>query len=267
MAIVVTGRVITGTSGEDHLVGSSWGDDRFVMTANEYVTDTIDGSAGSDTIDYSASQGALTFTLTGFSSGTVEADYFHIDYNPSTHTFSSYTHHQVVANLTSIENVIGTNFGDTITGNNADNTLNGGGGNDVIDGGSGHDKIIGGAGHDTMTGGFGNDTFIFEHASDGPMSAATIYDLDTIKDFVRGQDKIDLHALVNETANHHALTFIDGAAFSGVAGQVSAVFNGYGWLVRADLDGDRTADFQVLVSSSTDLEMHNHLQTSDFILA
>ena len=118
-----------------------------------------------------------------------------------------------------------------------------------------------------MTGGLSNDKFVFEHASDGPMSAATYADIDTITDFVRGEDKIDLHALVAETAGNHALSYIDGGAFSGVAGQVNSVFTGYGWLVKADLDGDRDADFQVLVHSTTDFEMHQHLQASDFILA
>jgi hypothetical protein len=39
-----------------------------------------------------------------------------------------------------------------------------------------------------------------------------------------------------------------------------------GWLIQVDLDGNKTADFQVMVHG-TDYEMHQHFQASDFILA
>ena len=51
--------------------------------------------------------------------------------------------------LTGIENVIGTDFADTITGNSADNELDGRDGNDILDGGQGSDTLIGGDGIDT----------------------------------------------------------------------------------------------------------------------
>jgi len=270
--INVTGLYREGTTSADNLSTGSW-NDYFEMTADNFVTDTINGGAGTDTIGYSTSQVGVTVTLTnpttrgGASGGTVEADFVSVLYNPATMAYSLNNHHQLVANLTSIENATGSNYNDVLKGNGSANILNGGAGNDTIDGGGGADTIIGGAGHDTMTGGLSNDKFVFQHAYDGPMSAATYNDMDTITDFVRGEDKIDLHLLVNETAGNHALSYIDTAAFSGVAGQVNEVWTGYGWLVKADLDGDRTADFQVLVHSTTDLEMHNHLQTSDFILA
>ena len=67
-----------------------------------------------------------------------------------------------------IENVIGTNFDDTIIGNFADNNFFGGLGNDFLDGvfgndslngGLGDDLILGGAGDDELIGGGGNDNF------------------------------------------------------------------------------------------------------------
>jgi Ca2+-binding RTX toxin-like protein len=55
------------------------------------------------------------------------------------------------------ENVIGSNFNDTIIGNTANNSLNGGAGNDTISGLGGSDTIDGGSGIDTLTGGAGID--------------------------------------------------------------------------------------------------------------
>ena len=60
--------------------------------------------------------------------------------------------------LNNIENVIGTDYGDTITGNNQPNTLKGGGGGDKLTGGEGKDMLDGGAGKDELTGDAGDDT-------------------------------------------------------------------------------------------------------------
>ena len=49
-----------------------------------------------------------------------------------------------------IENLIGSNFNDTLTGDSNDNTIDGGEGNDVIHGGGGLDMLKGGDGNDTL---------------------------------------------------------------------------------------------------------------------
>ncbi len=55
---------------------------------------------------------------------------------------------------------------------------------------AGDDLIVGGKGEDTLTGGAGNDCFYFNETSEG---------VDTIKDFTKGQDKIDIsNILANE---------------------------------------------------------------------
>ena len=51
--------------------------------------------------------------------------------------------------LLNIENVIGTNFDDTITGNFEANAINGLDGNDLLNGGAGNDILTGGLGYDT----------------------------------------------------------------------------------------------------------------------
>ncbi len=85
----------------------------------------------------------------------------------------------------SVENVLGSEFDDTLTGNSAANELAGGDGNDRLSGGGGNDTIDGGLGDDRLTGGGGNDTFIFANG----------YGNDTITDFVTGaatNDRIDV---------------------------------------------------------------------------
>jgi Ca2+-binding RTX toxin-like protein len=72
------------------------------------------------------------------------------------------------------------------TGNVLDNSLTGNLAVNILSGLAGDDTIDGGSGNDTLTGGDGNDTFIFSQGIKGNKN------IDTIKDFVHGQDKIYL---------------------------------------------------------------------------
>ncbi|WP_328543852.1 calcium-binding protein [Streptomyces europaeiscabiei] len=60
--------------------------------------------------------------------------------------------------LSDVENVYGSQFGDTLTGGSTNDILSGFGGNDLLVGGTGNDILVGGAGSDTHSGGAGNDT-------------------------------------------------------------------------------------------------------------
>ena len=53
--------------------------------------------------------------------------------------------------LINIENLIGSDYDDTLTGDGGDNILLGGAGDDLLDGGPGADLLIGGAGRDTVS--------------------------------------------------------------------------------------------------------------------
>ena len=79
-----------------------------------------------------------------------------------------------------------------ITGNAGNNMLNGATGNDTLTGGAGKDSLSGGSGKDSLAGGLDFDSFIFKVASESATTATTS---DTITDFVRGGDKINLSAI------------------------------------------------------------------------
>ena len=77
----------------------------------------------------------------------------------------------------------GTAGSDVLFGGLGADTLFGGNGSDDLDGGSGNDILHGGGASDSLRGGAGSDLFVFDGRQFGN---------DTIVDFVRGTDHIDL---------------------------------------------------------------------------
>ncbi len=126
----------------------------------------------------------------------------------------------------------------------------GGGGRDVIIGGAGTDRINGGEGRDRLTGGAGDDVFDFDGLID---SGATVATADRITDFTSG-DKIRLTMIDADTTldGDQAFTFIGADAFSGTAGELRATVINGNTMITADVDGDKTADFGVLLLDVTD---------------
>ena len=133
---------IIGTSGDNTLNGTAGSDSIFGLAGNDTLrglqgTDLLDGGAGFDAAAYNTAASGVTvnLNLAGFqNTGGGGSD-----------------------RLVSIENLIGSNFNDTLTGNSADNLLVGLGGFDTLTGGSGNDRLNGGLGNDLLNGGLGID--------------------------------------------------------------------------------------------------------------
>jgi serralysin len=127
--------------------------------------------------------------------------------------------------------------------------LFGGDGDDTIQASTDNDKIDGGAGADTMTGGQGKDQFRFFEDAVNLVGTET----DTITDFVRGSDKIDLRGL---DADFGTSAVIDTFAFAGTTAANHAVWfeaGVGGVLVSMDVNGDAVADHEVWMQGLTTL--------------
>jgi Ca2+-binding RTX toxin-like protein len=186
-SLLTNNQTLTGTAGNDTLTGGS-GNDILIGGAG---ADVLNGGAGTDTASYSTASVGVYVHMLDRAQNTGDAN------------GDSYN---------SIENLMGSNFADTLIADDSANTINGGNGNDVLlgligndtlygDAGSdglyggdgrdalyggasddslfgdaGNDRLDGGAGNDWLVGGTGDDTFVF-----GPGGG-----IDTIHDFVAG---------------------------------------------------------------------------------
>ena len=128
--------VLTGNAGND-LLWASAGDD--TLTGGPGA-DRLVGKTGNDTATWHDSPAAVYVNLatSSLSGGDADSDSF-------ASKDSEYT------DLPDIENLTGSDHGDTLTGDRRDNILSGGSGNDTLEGLAGADTFIGGFGIDTIS--------------------------------------------------------------------------------------------------------------------
>ena len=164
-----------GGAGDDILMGQAGDDTLFGGIGNDVLhghggADELFGGAGNDTLN----GGALNDTLFGDAGD---------------------------------DTLNGGAFYDTLYGGTGDDTLNGGALHDTLYGGAGDDTLYGGAGDDTLYGGAGDDIFALNLGGRGTYTADPLgtgptqfNELDTVKDFGNGTDKIRVDtAAGNET--------------------------------------------------------------------
>ncbi len=122
----VDSTVHTGTAGDDIMPvagKTSAGAETYKgLAGNDLIkggagADVIDGGTGTDVASYAGSTAVNVNLQTGAASGG----------------------HATGDKLISIENLLGSSYGDTLTGNSGNNVLNGGAGADKLDGGAGSD--------------------------------------------------------------------------------------------------------------------------------
>jgi Ca2+-binding RTX toxin-like protein len=243
---------INGYGGNDVVRGGAGGD-------------FLDGASGVDALDYRDSAAGVIvnlFTLRA-GGGDAQGDQF-----------------------VNFENIYGSDHADTLVGDplanlllgNAGNDMaSGAGGNDTVHGQDGNDSLLGGLGNDTLHGGAGNDLLNGGGQADrlygaegadrfrylATTDSAPGAQRDTIEDFSRAQhDRIDLAGIDANTAaaGNQAFTFRGTGGFTGVNGQLQYVVSAGDAIVRGDVNGDKVADFSIIVADETSL------LATDFIL-
>jgi uncharacterized delta-60 repeat protein len=125
-------------SGIPYLKGGAAGN-LFRLGSGFGVTGSITGGAGRDGLDYSNYN-------TGYNTG--------VTVNLASGAATN------IGSFSSIEDVFGSAFNDTLTGSAGNDILVGNGGNDSLTGGGGVNILIGGLGADTLTAGSGGDILI-----------------------------------------------------------------------------------------------------------
>ncbi|MFG6082186.1 calcium-binding protein [Paracoccus litorisediminis] len=246
--------LITGNSGSNTVLGLGGNDTLIGWNGN----DTIDGGAGSDEMD--GGVGNDTFLVNAEGDVVIEAAAQGSDLVQSS---ISYTLVENVEKLILLGsgNIQGggNSLANVLTGNVGRNNLSGLGGKDSISGGDGNDTLAGGQSADRLTGGVGVDQFVFLALSDSTTKAGG---RDTITDFsATDGDRINLAALDADTvgAGDQAFTYIGAAAFTGHAGELVASIVTGGTLISGDVNGDRRADFSILLDGQVTLEANSFL--------
>lgn len=133
--------------------------------------------------------------------------------------------------LAAIENLSGSAYNDKLSGDGSSN---------IISGSGGADKLSGGAGADT-----------FSYASTSESSGKA---LDTIADFIRGTDKIDLSLIDADTStavNDAFTSFIGTNEHFSAAGQLVIVKS----VLYGNTDNDDLAEFAIRLSGISTLDM------------
>ena len=182
--------VLLGTAYKDTLSGLDGNDALFGLEGNDTLlglhgNDTLDGGLGSDVLK--GGNGNDLYFIDNKNDMVIETGHGGID---TVNSSISYTLPRYIENLKLQTGLIAINAtgnadNNKLTGNDNNNKLSGGGGDDTLNGGEGNDTLSGGLGSDTLTGGEGLNVFIFN-------SSLSMCNVDTITDFVAGEDTIYL---------------------------------------------------------------------------
>ncbi|MHA6264602.1 hypothetical protein ACXYMO_15500 [Arenibacterium sp. CAU 1754] len=160
--------LLLGLSGDDTLNGGALADELEGGIGDDILkggggNDLLSGDQGADTL--LGGKGKDTASYASAASGVV-ADFVNSANNTGYAAGDTYSQ---------VENLVGSDYADTLSGNGGGNRIQGGRGNDVLNGrggnddlrgGNGRDTINGGGGDDYMIGGKGIDTFEFKSGAD-----------------------------------------------------------------------------------------------------
>jgi Ca2+-binding RTX toxin-like protein len=145
--------------------------------------------------------------------------------------------------VTNTPTILGSTKSDKFVAGAGADRMSGGAGNDTLSGGAGSDTLVGGDGKDELRGGDGADRFVFD-------SALGTSNLDTIKDFLTGTDKIVLSNKIfskftgiTGTSTEIAImeeSFVVGAGATAKAGDTNdyLIYDTKTGLLHYDADGN-----------------------------
>jgi Ca2+-binding RTX toxin-like protein len=246
--------LLSGDAGNDLLTGGAGNDS---LTGGSGI-DTFSVESGTDTISDLGVGGADILTV---ASGAIANATLGAAWTATAASINSGTEFLTSAGYAvDLSKVISGN-GFTVTNTGLATTFTGSSGADTLIGGTGADTLIGGAGHDSLTGGAGNDLFIFNSTLDAKLN------IDTITDFVSGQDKIQLNTtLFKSIGTGTALE--NSAFFAGTAAHAATdriIYNKATGALLYDDDGNGShAAVQVAILGTTDHP--TQLLSSDFVV-
>ncbi|UOM35203.1 S8 family serine peptidase [Acuticoccus sp. I52.16.1] len=243
---------LSGEAGDDYMLGGGGGD-------------TLNGGAGNDTMIGGAGDDVYIVGLRN--DVVVEAASSGYD------TVVTYAQTFVLGdNVERMEFRGGARAGygnelrNTMIGNDGANDIRGEGGADRLFGGGGRDTLVGGAGDDTLTGGAGSDHLVLGEGADTVVIGAgdSGYGFarrDMVRDFVPGEDRIDLTALDADAGldGDQAFAFV-GTGSVAAAGTVGFAVYGGSTIVSVNTDDDRAIEVQLQLNGVTTLG------ADDFIL-
>lgn len=250
---------LTGNGAANQLVGGLGADSLFGNGGNDTLlggteADLLDGGAGIDLLQGGA--GNDTYVVDNPGDRVAEAG-SGIDLVRAGVSFQlpGLVENLILTGNAAI-NGTGNALANSLTGNAAANLLFGGAGADILNGGAGQDTINGGLGTDQLAGGPDaiRDVFIFNALSESAVGTGR----DRIGDFRTGIDDIDLRALDADTrvAGNQAFDFSGTTATANAVWYIKA---GANLVVRADVTGDRVADFEIAVLNQTGLSAGDFL--------
>lgn len=247
--------------------------DAFVFADGGSISGTINGAAGSDTLNYAAETGAVAVDLSGSGFSNIE-NYVGNNTNSSitgTNTTTTWTVTGVndgtinAINFTSFNTLIGSDSADTfvVNGGSITGTINGGLGSDTLTGdnagqtwnitgvNTGNTSSIAGfSGIETLQGGTGVDAFVFANGASysGTINGGTGTDnvdhsaqLGAVTvDLITGQ-YVAVESFIGNATNS---TFIAGNAANVwvISGADSGTVNGIGFADFNNLTGNATTD-------------------------
>jgi Ca2+-binding RTX toxin-like protein len=227
------------------------GDD--VVRAGTHA-ETYFGGVGLDHLDFSSSTTGLRVSLVDMSgTGRAKGDRY-------------WEFENVTGSQTGADTILGGKEANTFWGQGGNDTLRGGLGEDLLLGATGGDKLYGGGDNDSILGGTGADVlhggagkdmliggvdraaddFVFSTATD---SGLGIY-RDVVAQFERGIDDIVLREIDAKagTAINEAFAW---AGKSAAAHSVWWSATSQGVVLRGDVDGNKYADFEILLKGLT----------------